>query len=323
MASSSRKSDLKRLLQREIARKRKEANTFNSTSLLVIPTVVVITVALFLLTVFLLMTWVVLPLSNLISPSDPLLNSRRISIRPGRAAAARLLFTQRGMNFTENYLTNPLTYATGFNVFIGILLLIVLADPRPSRFRKPSDSLYKLVAAIAYAANLGLCYGTSIATGQTALFWLAHSVLGVLTIALLVNAYVPSPAYYSDLKHIHYEPWWQQSQLPSQFHALLSLLLAKIGPPFEFVLDSCGEIISNRWLWKGLKPAEQSTALGVLTALDIQDERRARSLLFSQSPEISGHVIYALKKLDLVESIQRKLHLTSRGEQFMQAARRS
>jgi len=321
MTPSHETTQINRLLKREIVRQRKEMSTVNNTSILMIPLVVGITVAVFLIGFFCIMAFVLIPLSTLIVPSEPL--SERVSLRPRRALFGRLIMTTRGLHFTENFLISPITYATGFNFFLGMLLLIVWADPRPSRCRKPSDSVYKLLGGLFYVMILGLSYGTQLAVNQPFLFWLTYIFLSIVVVALLINAHVPNPSYYSDLEHTRYNHWWTRSRFPTYFHALFSLLLAKIGGPFGFVLDSCSEMVTNRWLWRGLSPKEHETLTGVLTALGMNDERRARSLLLGQSPAIAGQVVYALNKLNLVLPAQRKLQLTSRGEQFVQAAMRS
>ncbi|MEM7769755.1 MAG: hypothetical protein AAGA75_08635 [Cyanobacteria bacterium P01_E01_bin.6] len=314
---------INRFLKQEMTRQRKEMNTVNTTSLFMIPIVVGLTVAIFLIGFFLIMAFVLIPLSNLVVPSEPLMNSTQGSWRPRRALASRLLMTTRGLKFTENFLISPITYITGFNAFLGVLLLIVWVDPRPTRCRKTSDSPYKLVAALIYAALLGFSYGTTFVQFQPLLFWLLYSVLSAVIIALLANAYVPNTAYYSDLEHTRYEHWWTRPRFPTFLHALLSLLLIKIGPPFGFLLDTCTEMVSNRWLWKGLSPTEQTTAIAVLTALGNRDERRARSILIGQPPAIAGKIVYVLSKLNLALPAQRQLQLTSRGEQLVQAAMRS
>lgn len=323
MAHSSMMTQLKRLVQREIARQRKEMSTVTTTSILMLPIVVGLTVALILVVFFLLMTLIVLPLSSAIVPSDPLFDSNRtLSVRP-RRALGRFIYTERGLNFAENFLTNPLTYVTGFNLFLGMLLLIVLAAPRPVRCRKKSDSFYKLLGAIAYIALLGLSYGTPLATTLPIPFWILYAVFAFGIVTLLVHAYVPSPAYYSDLQHTRYDHWWTGRDFPNYFQALFSLFLTRIGAPFGFVLDIGTEMVANRWLWRGLSPAEQRTLMAVLTALADHDELRARSLLANHPPTVSGQVIYVLNKLDIASPAQRKLLLTSRGEQAIFAIGRS
>ena len=322
MTQSSGLPHLKRLFQRELVRQRNEMNTVLSTSVVMVPLVLIITVGTCLMFFFASMALVILPLSNLIVPSESHLSDT--SFRFGRRRAfARLLFTTRVTNFTNSFFINPLTYVTSFNIFLGLLLLIVCADPRPIKCSKPTDKTYKLIAMGGYTAMLGLSYGTTLVKMQTSLFWLIYSVLALVIMIVLIKAHIPNIAYYSNLQHTRYQHWWTQPAFPTYVHALLSLLLVKIGSPFGFLLDSCEKLITNQWLWKGLNSTELETIFAVLTALGNNDERRVRSILASKPNKISGQVIHILNQLDLASPKQHKLQLTARGEKFMQAAMRT